>query len=167
MIISFIAAMADNNAIGRDNGLPWYLPADLKFFKETTMGKPVLMGRKTFDSIKKPLPGRLNIVVSHNSNAAVPEGVLLYTNIEEAVARMRQEPNDEGFIVGGARIFEDTMPLADRMYITRIHHTIPDADAFFPDIDHTHWKLVWQEKHQPDEKNQYAYTFEKYERIDL
>lgn len=167
MIVSFIVAVSENNAIGKDNILPWHLPEDLKFFKRTTMGKPVMMGRKTFESLGKPLPGRLNIVVTTNKDFSVPEGVLLYNNLEEAVERLQQEPVEEGFIIGGGQIFAETMEAADRMYITRVACTIDDANAFFPDIDHTHWKLTWEEPHHTDEKHKYDYTFQQYDRIEL
>ena len=167
MILSFIVAVSENNAIGRHNSLPWHLPEDLKFFKRTTLGKPVIMGRKTFESLGKPLPGRLNIVLSGNKDLQLPPGVLLYDNINAAIERLQNEPIDEGFIIGGGKVFKTTMPLIDRMYVTRVHAIIPDANAFFPDIDHTHWKLVWEEKHAPDEQNKYAYTFQKYERIEF
>jgi len=167
MILSFIVAISENNAIGKDNQLPWHLPEDLKFFKRTTMGKPVVMGRKTYESLGKPLPGRLNIVVSGNKDLVLPEGVLLYSDLDAAIARLQQEPTEEGFIIGGGQIFAETMATADRMYITRVHTEIADADAFFPDIDHTHWKMVWEEKHDADEKHKYAYTFQQFERIEL
>jgi dihydrofolate reductase len=167
MIISFIVAVAEDNAMGRNNELPWRLPEDLKFFKRTTLGKPVLMGRKTFDSLGKPLPGRLNIVLSGTKDLQLPEGVLLYNDVQEAVDRMQQENADEGFIIGGAKVFELTMSMADRMYITRVHTTVPDADTFFPEIDHTHWKLVWEEKHTADDKHASDYTFQQYDRIEL
>lgn len=167
MILSFIVAVAENDAIGRNNVLPWHLPEDLKFFKRTTLGKPVLMGRKTYESLGKPLPGRLNIVVSENKELALPEGVLLYSDINAAVERMQQETAEEGFIIGGGKIFEETMPIADRMYITRVHAAIPDGDVFFPNIDHTHWKMVWEEKHTADEKHKYSFDFQQYERIEL
>ncbi len=167
MILSLIVAVSENNAIGIHNQLPWHLPEDLKFFKRTTMGKPVLMGRKTFDSLGRALPGRLNIVLSGNKDLALPEGVLLYDNINDALERLQQETTEEGFVIGGGKVFELAMPLIDRMYITRVHTTIPDADAFLPDIDHTHWKLVWEEKHTADEKHKYDYTFEQYQRIEL
>ena len=167
MIISFIDAVSDNNALGRNNSLPWNLPEDLKFFKRTTMGKPVMMGRKTFESLGRPLPGRLNIVISRDKDLELPEGVLLYDNADAAIERLQQENTEEGFIIGGGTLFESAMPLAERMYITRVHANIPDADAFFPVIDHGHWKLVWDEQHEADEKHQYAYTFERYERIEL
>lgn len=165
MILSAIVAMSENNAIGRDNSLPWHLPDDLKFFKRTTVGKAVLMGRKTYDSMGKPLPNRLNIVVSSDKNLQLPEGVLLYNSLEDAVARLQQEDADEGFIVGGGKIFEQTMDMTDRIYLTRVHTVISDAEAFFPHMDQTHWKLTWKEEHPADEKHAYAFTFEQWDRI--
>ena len=167
MVLSFIVAVSENNAIGKNNTLPWRLPEDLKFFKRTTMGKPVVMGRKTFESLGKQLPGRLNIVVSRNKDLVLPEGVVLCDNINTAISLLQKENSDEGFIIGGGKVFAETMGLVDRMYITRVHTVIKDADAFFPNIDHTHWKLVWDEKHDVDDFHQYAFTFEKYERIEL
>jgi dihydrofolate reductase len=167
MIISIIVAASENNAIGIHNKLPWHLPEDLKFFKRTTMGKPVLMGRKTFESLGKPLPGRLNIVLSGNKDIVLPEGVLLYDDMDAAIERLQKEDADEGFVIGGGKVFEIAMQSVDRLYITRVHTIIHDADAFFPAIDHTHWKLVHEDKHSTDEKHKYAYTFEQYERIEM
>lgn len=167
MIISLIVAAAKDNAIGRGNALPWNLPKDLKFFKATTLGKPIIMGRKTFEALGKPLPGRLHIVISANGDLNVPEGVLVYTDINTAIAKLEQDQIEECFIIGGGKIFEQTMPLIDRMYITRIDATIPDADTFFPVIDHTHWKLVWEEKHTKDEKHSFDFTFQHFERIEM
>src|ERR1700744_4861305 len=118
MVLSLIAAVADNNAIGIHNQLPWHLPEDLKFFKRTTMGKPVLMGRKTFESLGKPLPGRLNIVLSGNKDIVLPEGVLLYDDINAAIERLQKEDAEEGFVIGGGKVFEIAIPLVDRLYIT-------------------------------------------------
>jgi len=167
MILSAIVAIAQNNAIGKDNQLPWHLPDDLRFFKKTTMGKPVLMGRKTFESLGKPLQGRLNIVVSGQETLQLPEGVLLYNNLETALERLQQEPVDEAFVIGGGKIFEETLNTLDRLYLTRVDTIVSDATAFFPDIDHTHWKLTWEEHHPADEKHQYSFTFQQLERIDL
>ena len=167
MILSFIVAVSDNNAIGRNNQLPWHLPEDLKFFKRTTMGKPVVMGRKTYESLGRPLPGRLNIVLTSRRDFEVADGVLLYDNIEAAIERLQQEPVEEAFIIGGGKVFETTLPLVDRMYITRVHTTVTDADAFFPSIDHTHWKLVWEEKHIADAQHKYDFSFEQYERVEM
>jgi dihydrofolate reductase len=167
MTISAIVAAAEDNAIGKQNGLPWYLPDDLKFFKRTTLGKPVLMGRKTFESLGRPLPGRLNIVISSQKDLQLPEGVLLYHSLDKGIERMQQEGTDEGFVIGGGKIFAEAMPSLDRLYITRVHTTVYGADAWFPEIDHSHWKLVWEEPHEADEANKYAFTFQKFEHIDL
>lgn len=167
MILSFVVAVADDNAIGRNNALPWHMPNDLKFFKRTTMGKPVIMGRKTYDSMGKPLPGRLNVVLSGQKDLQLPGGVLLFNDIKDAIAHLEGQKVEEACIIGGGRIFMETMPIADKMYISRIHTTVPDADVFFTDVDHTHWKLTWSEEHKADEKNPFDHTFELYERIEL
>lgn len=167
MVVSLIVATAENNAIGRNNSLPWNLPEDLKFFKRTTIGKPVIMGRKTFESLGQALPGRLNIVLSNNSRLQVPDGVLVYNDVQAALDHLQTLDTEECFIIGGGKVFENTMSLIERMYITRVHTYIPDADAFFPDIDHTHWKLVWEEKHKADDRHKFDYTFQKYERAEM
>lgn len=167
MVLSFIVAASENNAIGVHNELPWRLPEDLKFFKRTTLGKPVIMGRKTFESLGKPLPGRLNVVLSQSGNITLPQGVLLFDSLAESIERVEEEDVAEAFIIGGGKIFELAMPYVDRMYITRVHTTINNADAFFPSIDHSHWKLVWEEKHMRDEQHEYDYTFQQFERIEL
>lgn len=167
MILSSIVAASENNAIGKDNELPWHLPKDLQFFKRTTLGKPVLMGRKTYESMGKPLPGRLNIVVTRQKDLQVAAEVLVVDNVDEGIRIMEREGPDEGFIIGGGTIFEQTMDLIDRIYFTRVHTEIEGAAAFFPDIDHSHWKMVWEEKHVADEKHKYDFTFQKYERIAL
>ena len=168
MILSLIVAVAENNAIGIQNTLPWYLPEDLKFFKRTTIGKPVIMGRRTFESIgRQPLPGRVNIVLSTNKTLHVPDGVVIFDNLEHAIAHVESDNAEECFIIGGERVFETAMDSIDYMYITRVHTTIPDANAFFPDVDHTHWRLTWEEKHKADEKHKYDYTFQKYERVEI
>ena len=167
MTLSFIVAASENNAIGINNELPWRLPEDLKFFKRTTMGKPVIMGRKTYESLGRPLPGRLNVVISSSANLQLPEGTVQASSISEAIAVAESEKQEEVFIIGGGKIFADSIHLADRLYITRVHTTISNADTLFPDIDHTHWKLVWQEAHHADDKHAYNYTFQRYERIEL
>jgi dihydrofolate reductase len=168
MIISAIAAIDKNNAIGKGNDLPWRLPEDLKFFKRTTLGKPVLMGRKTFDSLGgKPLKDRLNIVLSNQKNLQLPEHVLLYSDINAAIRRLQDEKIDEVFIIGGGKIFTETLPIIDRLYLTHVDAEVDGADAFFPHIDHSNWKTVWEEHHGQDEKHAYNYTFRKYERISL
>lgn len=167
MILSIIVAVSENNAIGKNNTLPWNLPEDLKFFKRITIGKTVLMGRKTYESLGKPLPGRLNIILTHNKDMVVPESVLLYDDLNAAIERLQNENAEEAFIIGGGKVFSETMPFIDRMYVTRVHTNIHDADAFFPAVDHTHWKLVWEEKHKADEKHKFDYTFQQFERIEM
>jgi dihydrofolate reductase len=167
MIVSAIVAASENHAIGKYNHLPWHLPEDLKFFKRTTSGKPILMGRKTYDSLGKPLPGRLNIVISSQKDLQLPEGVLLYNSVQEGLDRLEEENTEVGFIIGGGKIFEETMDLLDRIYLTKVHTVIEDATAFFPEIDHSHWKLVWEEHHEADDRHQYAFDFQQLERINL
>lgn len=165
MIISAIVAVAENEAIGRDNELPWRLPDDLKFFKKTTMGKPVLMGRKTFESLGRPLPGRLNIVVSSHQDLQLPDGVVLCHSLDDALARLEQEDTDEGFIIGGGNVYKQLMPVTERVYLTRVHTIVDDAHAFFPHLSHTHWKLTWQEEHYKDDRHDFDFTFQQWDRI--
>ena len=164
MILSAIVAVSENNAIGVNNQLPWHLPDDLKFFKRTTLGKPVLMGRKTYDSLGKPLVNRLNVVISR-TDVQLPEGVVLVHSIEDGIKRIKQEATEEGFILGGGIIFEQTMNIVDRLYITRVHTHLDGADTFFPDIEEGQWKLVWEEHHPEDEKHKYSFTFQQWDRI--
>jgi dihydrofolate reductase len=166
MIISAIVAVSENHAIGKDNKLPWHLPEDLKFFKRTTMGKPVLMGRKTYESLRKPLPGRLNVVLS-GSNLELPEGVILCHTFGAGLQKMQETGSEEIFIIGGGQIFSESMDMIDRIYLTLVHTVIDGASAFFPEIDHSHWRVVWEERHEADEKHQYAYTFQQLERVAL
>ena len=137
----------------------------MKFFKKMTVGKPVLMGRKTYESLGKPLVNRLNIVVSAQKNLHLPDGVLLYDNIDDALERLQQEDTDEGAIIGGGEVFKQLLPETERIYITRVHTVIEDADAFFPHLDHAHWKLSWQEEHPSDEKHAHSFTFQRWDRI--
>lgn len=167
MIQSLIVAVADDGAIGKQNNLPWHLPDDLKFFKRTTLGKPVLMGRKTFQSLGKPLPGRLNVVLSSDPDFLVPDGVLLFQDVATALKYIESTGAEEVFIIGGGHIFKQTITNADKLYLTKVHAQIPDADTFFEPIDHTHWKLVWEEPHATDEKHPFSFTFQLYEAIQL
>lgn len=163
LTLSLIAALDERFAIGKGGDLPWRLPDDLKFFKRTTMGKPMLMGRKTFESLRGILPGRLHIVVSSQA-LSLPEGVLQFSNLEKAMERMRSEGADEGFIIGGGEVFRQTLERADRLYLTRVHTVVEGADAFFPEVDFTRWKLAWEEAHAADEKHAFAFTFQQWER---
>lgn len=160
MIVSIVVAIAENNAIGKDNQLLWHLPADLKHFKQITTGHTIIMGRKTYDSIGKPLPNRRNIVITRTSGLQI-SGVEVTGNIEDALALCSHE--EEVFIIGGAEIYKSTMGLTDRIYLTRVHQSY-EADAFFPEIDFNIWKESDVEKHLPDEKNHVAYTFSTLER---
>lgn len=148
MSINLIVAISKNNCIGKDNKLPWHLPEDLKHFKKITSGKTVLMGRKTFESILdylgKPLPKRKNIVITRNKNYEVPEGVEVYTDLNEAIEKYK---NEEVFVIGGSSIYEQSMPLADKLYITHVNQEV-DGDAFFPEINNEVWKEKSREEHE-------------------
>lgn len=145
--IALIVAMAENRAIGRDGDLPWRIPADLKHFKAKTMGKPIVMGRKTFDSIGKPLPGRANIVVTRG-DATFPDGVDVAGDIDAALAiaqkRAEQSGADEIMVIGGAALYEATLPLADRLYVTEVHETV-EGDTCFPAFDRDGWREIERE----------------------
>jgi dihydrofolate reductase len=156
--ISLIAAIDETGGLGFNNQLLCHLPADLQHFKAITMGKPIIMGRKTYESIGKPLPGRLNIVLSHSS-LKIP-GVLSVSSIEEALNYTKEYP--EIMIIGGDRVFTETINLAKRLHITRIHHQFI-ADVFFPTINEQEWHCVLEEFRPRDEKNQYDITFYTYE----
>jgi len=155
MIVSVVVAIAENNAIGKNNQLLWHLPADLKHFKQITSGHTVIMGRKTYDSIGKPLPNRRNIVMTRTEGLQIP-GVEVTDNIEGALALCTMD--EEVFIIGGAEIYKSTMNITNRIYLTRVHQSY-EADAFFPEIDFNLWNETDVEKHLPDEKNHVAYTF--------
>ena len=137
---TIIAAVADDNAIGRDNALLWHISQDLKFFKKTTSGFPVIMGRKTFESIGRPLPGRLNIVLT-SSQVTLPEGVVRAESLEEAFeAAQSQSPSPEKcFVIGGGKVYARAMDCADSLVLTRVHTRVPDADTFFPVVDPAVW----------------------------
>jgi dihydrofolate reductase len=157
---NIIVAMANNGCIGKDNDLPWRLPADLKFFKKTTLGHTILMGRKTFESIgSKPLPGRKNVVITRDVNFK-SEGVDIYHSIDKALEQLIDE---DIFIIGGAQIYEQTLQLTDFLYITRVNTTL-DGDAYFPEISSSNWKLIQEEMHPIDEKNHLEMRFQVYQK---
>lgn len=160
MTISIIVAISQNHAIGKNNQLLWHLPADLKHFKDITSGHTIIMGRKTFDSVGKPLPNRRNIVVTRQP-ITIP-GCEVVNSIEAALELCRAE--EEVFIGGGAEIYKQAMSLTDRIYLTIVHRHF-DADTFFPEIDKSEWKEVSREDHQPDLKNPIAYSFITLERV--
>jgi dihydrofolate reductase len=160
MIISLIAALGNNNVIGKSNSLPWHLPADLKHFKDNTSGKPVIMGKATYESIGKPLPNRTNIILSNDPNFEIP-GATVVHSIEDSIRAAGNAP--EVMIVGGASIYRQFLPLADRLYITRIYHDF-EGDAYFPDFDLKEWKETERTDHKADDKNPYDYSFLIFER---
>lgn len=155
MIVSIIVAIAEDHGIGKDNQLLWHLPADLKHFKNTTNGHTVIMGRKTFDSVGKPLPNRRNIVITRSTSLGIP-GVEVVNTLEAAIALCDQ--NEEVFIVGGAEIYKMAMNITDKIYLTVVKGNF-DADTFFPAIDPDIWKEESSISHEPDEKNTRGYTF--------
>jgi dihydrofolate reductase len=160
MKLSLIVAVAKNNVIGSDNKLLWHMPADLKHFKSVTMGSPVIMGRKTFESIGKALPGRTNIVVTRNEDY-IADGCTVANSLQEAVDLCEKE--GEVFIIGGAEVYRQAIHAADKVYLTRIDNEF-DGDAFFPELNFSDWKLIKYVKHHSDEKNKYDYSFAEYER---
>jgi dihydrofolate reductase len=161
MIVSLLVAASENNVIGKDNGLPWHLPDDLKYFKNLTWGMPILMGRKTFDSIGKPLPGRKSIVITRNKNWQ-HESVTVVHSIEDAITKAEDLGVKEIFVIGGAEIFQTALLSASRIYLTRIHQHF-DGDVFFPEIDNDKWKLVSERYCVKDEKNIYDHTYQVWE----
>ena len=161
MTLSIIAAVSDNNVIGRDNRVPWRLSTDLKRFKELTMGHHMLMGRRTYESLDRPLPGRTIVVITHDRSFR-PAGVLTADSIDRAVDLASLD--GEIFIAGGAQIYEQSLHRADRMYLTRVHVEL-EGDAFFPEFDDvTEWNLVDAEHCEADDRNEYPYSFLTYER---
>lgn len=164
MKLVLVVAIAEDGAIGRAGTLPWRIPADLQHFKKVTMDKPVIMGRKTWAELKgKPLKGRYNIILS-KTLTEVPPGVHLYETLPEAIVAAESDGFQEAAVIGGSSLFAEAAPAAATLYITRVHTTVPDADTFFPEVDMSQWKLVWEEAHEADEKNEHAYTFQRWER---
>jgi dihydrofolate reductase len=161
MRISLVVAADLDGVIGKDNGLPWRLPADLRRFRAITMGKPIIMGRRTFDSIGRPLDGRTNIVMTRG-DAPLPEGVLRAGSVEQALALA--EPAEEVCVIGGAAVFMPFLPWADRIYLTRVLAHV-EGDTWLPPYDLGEWIETSREDHQPDEKNSYPYTFLVLDRV--
>jgi dihydrofolate reductase len=161
-MVTIMAAVAANNALGKDNQLIWYLPEDLKRFKKTTLNHAVIMGRKTFESLGKPLPNRTNIIITRDKNYKV-EGCDVVNSLKAALkAALKVDENP--YILGGAEIYKQAMPFADKLDITFVHHKF-EADVFFPEIDKTIWKETWREDFKADENNKYDYSFVTFERI--
>ena len=161
-MLSHIVAASENNIIGVKNGLPWRLPNDFKYFKNKTWGMPVIMGRHTYESMEKDLPGRINIVVTKKIDWH-PKNVFVTHTIEEAVAKAKETEAREIFIIGGGEIFSQTMDNVDRIYLTRVHTTV-EGDTSYPELDVSKWKRIKEDSFPADEKNNYRYTFEIWER---
>ena len=161
MSLSIVVAMDKNRLIGKDNKLPWHLPADLAYFKKITTGKSIVMGRKTHDSIGRPLPNRRNIVISRNSKTLIT-GCEVLTNIDEVLSITKDE--DEVMVIGGASLCEQLLPQVSRLYITKIEGKF-DGDVYFPEYDESDWRQVSCESHLPDDSNLYAHHFIVLERL--
>jgi len=162
MILSIIAAVGENDEIGGRNNLLWRLPADLRRFKELTVGHAVVMGRKTFESLPNgPLPDRQNVVLSRNTNFT-HENCIIFSSLADALIKLSSE--NEVYIIGGGQLYRQALPYADKLYLTRVHAGFPEADAFFPGVDWMNWEKINEERHPADEKNGYSFTFYEYER---
>lgn len=159
MILSLIAGIGKNNELGKDNQLLWNLPNDMKFFRETTSGHPVIMGRKTFESIGRPLPKRRNIIITRDATY-MREGIEVVHSIDEALA-LFANTNEEIFVIGGAEIYKQSLPFADKLYITEVEKEF-DADAFFPAFDKTHWIESSRDSRSADEQHEVPYAFVTY-----
>ena len=162
MIVSSIVAMAKNRVIGKDNKIPWYLPADLKYFKRTTINHHIIMGRNCFESIGRPLPKRTNIIVSRNP-LYVATNCIVAHSIEEALNMAYDHKEKEVFIIGGGQIYEQSVSFWDRLYLTEVDLEV-DGDVFFPEIDLSQWKLLSVDEHEADDKNEYPYSFKVFEK---
>lgn len=165
--LAVIVAVADNGVIGRNNALPWRIPADLQYFKRTTLGKPVIMGRKTFESIGRPLPGRANIVITRDAGYAA-DGVRVVGSLQDALALAGDialiDGVDETVVIGGAEIYRLAVPVADRLYVTEVHAEV-EGDALMPAVDWTQWREVSRERCAAEDPNPYDYSFVVYERV--
>lgn len=157
MIVSCIVAVAHNNVIGKENDIPWYLPADLKYFKKITLGHHILMGRKCFQSIGKPLPKRTNIILTRDP-FFISSNCLIARSIEEGLEMAYDNGEEECFIIGGGIVYEQSMQYWDKLYLTEVDLQV-DGDVFFPKINFSDWNLLSEERHTADEKNEYNYTF--------
>ena len=162
MTISAIVAVAKNNVIGKDNDIPWYLPADLKYFKKTTLNHHIIMGRNCYESIGKPLPKRTNVVLTRNPFFII-SNCYVTNSIVEALEIANNNGEEEAFIIGGAQIYEQSMDTWDKLYLTEVDLEV-EGDVIFPEINFDEWELISEEAHQADEKNEYDYTFKVFQR---
>ncbi|MCX8649217.1 type 3 dihydrofolate reductase [Gilliamella sp. B2776] len=165
MILSVIVAMAHHRVIGQNNQMPWHLPADLAWFKKNTLHKPVIMGRKTFESIGRPLPNRHNIIVSRQavSDLNANPNISWVQSIEAALSLVQAQHVEEAFVIGGGNIYQQVLPLINRLYLTHIDADL-QGDTYFPDYLPEQWQVIYQQDHQADEQNSYPYQFEILER---
>lgn len=161
-MVSLLVAASENNVIGKGNAIPWKLPADMRYFKKLTTGNVVIMGRKTFDSIGKPLSDRANVIITRKSDMRVA-GAYVSHSLRDALEKGK-ESGREVFIIGGEEIYRQALPYADRIYLTRIHAYI-DGDAYFPALDKKEWVLLSSESKMPDTQHKFAFDFEVYQRI--
>ncbi|GAB2531696.1 dihydrofolate reductase [Rufibacter soli] len=161
-MIGLVVAMAENRVIGKDNQLIWHLPQDLKHFKQLTMGHPMIMGRKTFEAIGKPLPGRTSVIVTRQPDYQAPEGCLVASSLEEAL-QQSLALDEQVLVVGGGEIYRQALPLAEVVYLTLVHESF-EGDVYFPELDTEAWEVTAQEEHLADEKHAYPYTFFTFQR---
>jgi len=168
MRLALIVAQGTNRVIGNENRLPWYLPEDLRYFKQVTLGKPIIMGRKTYDSIGKPLPGRTNIVITRDPSWGAP-GVKVTRSLEEAIelaqSQLVIDGVEEAIVIGGAQIYAQSLPIVDRLYLTQVE-AAPEGDAWFPEVDYDQWQEIGRESFAAgDQPNRYPYSFVVYDRV--
>lgn len=163
MIVSAIVAVAENGVIGKDNDIPWRLSSDMKYFKRTTINHHVITGRNNFLSIGRPLPKRTNVIITRNLFYAV-ENCLIAHSVEDALQIALDNGEEEAFIIGGAKIYELSLPYWDKLYLTKVHAKV-EGDVLFPELNMEEWKLISSEDHSADEKNEFDYTFQVFERI--
>jgi dihydrofolate reductase len=163
MRIALIAAAAENGVIGRDNQLPWHLPDEFRYFKQTTEGHHVIMGRRTWESRGKPLPRRVNIVVTSQADYPAP-GAIVVSSLAGALRVAEDAGEDEAFVIGGTGLYAEALPIADRLYLTRVHATL-DGDAVFPSFDESQWREVDRREHPADERHAFAFTIRTLERV--
>ena len=158
MTLSLIVAMARNRVIGRANAMPWHLPSELQFFKKITLGKPIIMGRKTHQSIGRALPGRTNIIISRNLDFQATKDCLVVASLQQALITARSnDPTTEVMLIGGAEIYRQALPLADRIYLTQVEADI-EGDTFFPTLVESEWREIWRESFSADARHAYAHT---------
>lgn len=161
--LSLLAALADDRAIGVENRLPWHLPDDLRRFKALTLGKPILMGRKTAQSLGRALPGRLNLVLTRSGKVPF-DGMEAVESLQQALQRAAEAGATELCVIGGGEIYRLALPFADRLYLTHVHITVPGADAYFPQLDGSAWQIIARESHAADAQHALAYDFIDYHR---